>query len=59
VPRATNQREAEFLALGEGARRYLAEMCTYGVRGITECMDEALALRAFADAGRVDEVLGI
>ena len=47
------------MALGEGARRYLAEMCTYGVRGITECMDEALALRAFADAGRVDEVLGI
>jgi transposase len=57
--RATNQREADFLALGEGAQRYLTEMCANGMRGITDRMDEALALRAFADPGRVDEVLGI
>jgi hypothetical protein len=59
APRATNPREADFLALGVGARRYLAELCANGVRGIPDRMDEALALAAFGDVGRVDEALGI
>jgi transposase len=56
---ATNAREEAFLAIGEGARRYLAEMAAGGVRGITERMDDALALARVTEPGLLDEVLGI
>jgi transposase len=59
APRATNAREEEFLALGEGARRYLAEMAANGVRGIAERMDEALTVARSGEHGLLDEALGI
>ena len=59
APRAANAREEAFLALGEGARRYLAEMAANGIRGITTRMDEALALSRSNDGGLLDEALGI
>lgn len=59
APKPTGARESAFLALGEGARRYLAEMAASGMRGITERMDEALGLARSADGGLVDEALGI
>lgn len=59
APRATNAKEEEFLALGEGARRYLAEMAANGVRGIAERMDEALTVARSTERGLLDEALGI
>ena len=47
------------MALGEGARRYLAEMAASGIRGITERMDEALVLARSSEQGPLDEALGI
>ena len=58
APRASNAREEAFLALGEGARRYLAEMAANGVRGITR-MDEALTLARSTERGFLDAALGI
>jgi transposase len=59
APKATNATEEAFLALGEGARRYLCEMAASGVRGIGERMDEALALSGAFDGGLLDEALGL
>jgi len=59
APRATNPTEGAFLALGEGARRYLAEMAANGVRGINQRMEEALVLATSIPAGHLDEALGI
>jgi transposase len=59
APKATNATEEAFLALGEGARRYLAEMAANGVRGITERMDEVLDLSRSLDRGPLDEALGL
>ncbi len=59
TPKATNPREEAFLAIGEGARRYLAELAATGVRGIGDRMEEAVALARRADPGLVDEALGI
>jgi hypothetical protein len=59
VPRATNEGEAAFLALGEGARRYLIEMAATGTRGIAERMAEASMVASAIGADRVDHALGI
>jgi hypothetical protein len=59
APKASNAQEEAFLALGVGARRYLAEMAANGVRGITERMDNALVLSRSVDRGLLDEALGL
>lgn len=59
APRATTPGEAEFLAIGEGARRYVAEAAAIGERHIQERMTEALVLLASSDRGLLDEALGL
>ncbi|HLG68171.1 MAG TPA: IS21 family transposase [Acidimicrobiales bacterium] len=59
TPRATSAREAEFLAIGEGARRYVVEAAASGERHIDERMTEALVLLSSADRGVLDEALGL
>jgi hypothetical protein len=51
--------EAEFLAIGEGARRYLAEAAITGQRHIEEAAAEAVALVGRTEPGPVDEALGL
>jgi transposase len=58
-PRATTPLESAFLALGDGARRYVAEAAVGGERHITEAMTEALVLTSSSTPGAVDEALGI
>lgn len=55
--KATNDSEAAFLGLGEGARRWLAEAAAIGARGIEARMAEAVALARVS--GDVDEALGL
>lgn len=57
--RATNQAEAAFLDLGEGARRWLAEAAAAGARGIEARMNEAVDLARVAGTARVEEALGL
>ena len=57
--KATNASEAAFLALGEGARRFLAEAAAIGARGIEARMSEAVALAKVVGAAKVDEALGL
>jgi hypothetical protein len=59
APKATTTSEANFLALGEGAKRYLAEMAATGERHLDERMAEAIALSDTTDRGRLDEALGL
>ena len=59
APKATTPNEAEFLAIGEGAKRYLAEMAATGERHIDERMAEAIALSDTTDRGHLDEALGL
>jgi transposase len=59
APKATTSAEAEFLAIGEGSKRYLAEMAATGERHVDERMAEAIALSATTDRGRLDEALGL
>ncbi len=59
APKANNPTESEFLALGEGARRYLVEAASSGASQINERMREALALGRVVDAGVLDEALGL
>jgi len=58
-PKATSRVEERFLAIGEGARRYLAEACATGQRNIEDAMGEALALLDRTERGLVDEALGV
>jgi hypothetical protein len=58
-PKATTPTEREFLALGEGARRYLVEAASSGAARIKERMAETLALGRVLDAGVLDEALGL
>jgi transposase len=58
-PRASTPTERAFLALGEGARRYLVEAASSGAGRIKERMGEALTLRRVVDAGVLDEALGL
>ena len=58
-PRATSRSEEQFLALGEGARRYLIEGAAVGARRLEARMAEAVCLAALHGAGPVDEALGL
>jgi transposase len=58
-PKPTNRKEAEFLAIGEGARRYLAEMAATGERHLDDRLDEAIELSQKTDRGHLDEALGL
>lgn len=57
--KATNPAEAAFLAIGEGARRWLTEAAAVGARGIEARMAEAVGLARVAGEVRVDEALGL
>jgi len=51
--------EVAFLALGEGARRWLVEAAATGVTRIRAKMTRALELAAILGPGRVDDALGL
>jgi Integrase core domain/Mu transposase, C-terminal domain len=57
-PLARNAAEAEFLALGEGARLWLTEAAAAGTTKIRVKMAEAVQLAKLFDAARVDWALG-
>jgi hypothetical protein len=57
-PRAKNAAEAEFLALGEGARLWLTEAAAAGTTKMRIKMAEALALAKLFGAADVDWALG-
>lgn len=58
-PRARNQGEATFLALGEGAHTWLVEASAAGTVRIRAKMADAVALAALVGTGRVDAALGL
>jgi hypothetical protein len=55
---ARTPEEAEFLALGEGAHRWLTEAGQAGVRRVRAKMAEAVVLAKLGDAAAVDWALG-
>jgi len=57
-PRAKNAAEAEFLALGDGARLWLAEAAAAGTTKMRVKMGQALALARLFSATEVDWALG-
>lgn len=57
-PRARSAAEAQFLALGEGARLWLVEAAAAGSPRMRVKMAEALALAKLFDPGEVDWALG-
>jgi len=57
--KATNRHEAAFLALGEGAARWLTEAAAVGARCIETRMAEAVELARVVGERRVDEALGL
>ena len=57
-PKATNPTEAEFLALGEGARMWLVEAAAAGASRVKVKMAEAVTLAALHGVERVDWALG-
>ena len=59
APKATNTLETEFLALGEGATRYLSEMAATGVRHLNQRLEEAVALSRRCERELLDEALGL
>lgn len=58
-PRPRTQAEAEFLAIGDGAQRWLTEAAASGAARIRSKMAKAAELAAVVGAGRVDEALGL
>ena len=58
-PRPSSRSEEQFLALGEGARRYLIEGAAAGARRLEARMAEAVTLASLHGAGPVDEALGL
>jgi transposase len=58
-PRPRTEAEAAFLALGDGARRWLAEAAACGAARIRSKMARAVELAAVVGAGRVDAALGL
>jgi hypothetical protein len=58
-PRPTNRKEAEYLAIGEGAKRYLAEMAAAGERHLDDRLEEAIELSQKTDRDHLDEALGL
>jgi transposase len=59
APKPTTPAEAEFLAIGEGAKRYLAEMAATGERHLDERMRDAVSMSSSVDRGQLDEALGL
>ena len=57
-PAATNAAEAEFLALGDGARMWLIEAAAAGTTRVKAKMTEAVTLARLHDRERVDWALG-
>lgn len=57
-PKATNQAETEFLAIGEGARLWLVEAAAAGASRVRVRMAEAVTLAALHGVQRVDWALG-
>lgn len=57
-PRATNGAEAEFLALGEGARLWLTEAAASGASRVKVKMAEAVTLAKLHGPDKVDWALG-
>jgi transposase len=57
-PRATNAAEAEFLALGDGARVWLLEAASAGTARVKVKMADAVVLARLHGAERVDWALG-
>ena len=57
-PKPTNAAEAEFLALGEGARQWLIEAASGGTHRIKTKMTEAVTLARLEGAEQVDWALG-
>ncbi len=58
-PQATNASEERFLALGEGAKRYLVEAAASGARRIEARMGEAVLLASLHGTDAVDQALGL
>ena len=58
-PRATNDHEAAFLGIGDGARTWLVEATGIGARRIRALMAEALELAGTWDISEVDQALGL
>jgi hypothetical protein len=58
-PRARTEAEAAFLAIGDGARRWLAEAAACGTVRIRSKMARAVELAAVVGADRVDAALGL
>ncbi|MBM0236952.1 hypothetical protein JNW88_06990 [Micromonospora sp. ATA32] len=58
-PRARTSAEEAFLALGEGAHRWLIEAGATGVARVRAKMAHAVELAAVLGAQRVDEALGL
>jgi transposase len=58
-PRPRTEAEAAFLAIGDGARRWLAEAAASGAQRIRSKMARAVELAAVVGAGRVDAALGL
>jgi transposase len=58
APRATNEAEAAFLALGDGARQWLVEAASAGAARVPGKMAKALALSKLHGAQAVDRALG-
>lgn len=57
-PRATNQAEAEFLAIGDGARAWLVEAAAAGTPRVKLKMAEAVTLSRLHGPERIDWALG-
>ena len=58
-PRPRTQAEVAFLAIGDGARRWLTEAAASGAQRIRSKMARAVELAAVVGAGRVDAALGL
>jgi hypothetical protein len=58
-PRPRTQAEAEFLAIGDGAQRWLTEAAASGAVRIRSKMARAVELAAVVGADRVDAALGL
>ena|SRR5690242_8172067 len=58
-PRPRTEAEAAFLAIGDGAQRWLAETAASGAARIRSKMARAVELAAVVGAGQVDAALGL
>ena len=58
-PRPRTKAEAAFLAIGDGAQRWLVEAAATGAARIRAKMARAVELAAVVGAGQVDEALGL